>query len=377
MQKKRTLLSLKLALLTALTFGHSPSAVAQDQSLIDTSETLGQTYGRPPNAEALMDGETDIAIDLDIFFKNLELINLGELEGQTFFGAIVPVRIRHALSEALQVELGVVAGHDFGEDEALSDVDPWARVSYSADNDVYLIAGTLVRTHWAHQALLDDTIRFQDLTEQGFQIRADRDSFKHDSWINWRIKEGAIRAEEFEVGTTSQIRLFDDVLRLDGQMVWSHAGGQISESRRVDNDVAAVIGGSVGGADVLGWDRVRTARIGVNGFYSLRDRKLQDATDGSGFEVYGFTDIDVRKNVWMRFGAGYFDSQDFNTQLGDPLFNFDNYGYGRANTVWRLTDSASLEAGATVQRAGGRTNWSANVGLTVSTAFILNGVRRR
>jgi len=353
------------------------SAVAQDQSLIDTSEILGETYGLVPKTQTLNDGETDLVVDLDIFFKNLELINLGELEGRTFFGGIAPVRLRHALTENIRVELGVIAGQDFGEDDALSDVDPWARISYSTDNDVHVIAGTLVQTHWAHQALLDDTTRFQDLTEQGFQIRADREAFKHDSWINWRIKEGEIRAEEFEMGTTSQVRLFDDLVRLDGQMVWSHAGGQISQSRRVDNDVAASLGGSVGTSNVFGWDRVSTARVGANGFYSLQDRKLQDATDGSGWEIYSFADVDMGERIWMRFGAGYFDSQDFNTAVGDPLYNFDSYGYGRVNTIWKISDTAAIETGATIQRAGDRTNWSANVGLTVSSAFILKGVRRR
>jgi len=216
-------------------FTLSTAAFAQDESRISNSSVIGQNYLYPTSVanDAPVTGETDILIETGVFFKNLELIDLGDLDGQTYFGFIAPVRLRHQLTDIVSVELGAVVGQNFGDDDTLSDIDPHVRLVVRPKEDVVVVAGTLIPTHWAHQGVFDDTNKFRDLTEQGFQIRADHTNFKHDSWINWRIEEGAIDAEEFEIGSTSQLRLMDDTLRLNGEVVWSHAGGQISTSRQV------------------------------------------------------------------------------------------------------------------------------------------------
>ena len=366
-----------LALTLALLGATAVPSLAQDESFTRNSSVLGQSYGLPGQMDVIEDGQTDLVVETGVFFKNLELIGFEELDGRTFFGAIAPIRLRHALSDSVSVELGAVAGHDFGDDDALSDVDPLVRIVAKVGDDAAFIAGTLVSSHWAHQALFDDTNAFRDLTEQGLQVRVDRPRFKHDSWVNWRIEEGAIEAEEFEIGTTTRLGFLDDALRLDAQVLYTHAGGQISTSRRVDNDFAVLGGLSYGVAEPGGWARISDLRVGVNGLVNSRDRKGEEATSGSGFELYAQSDVDFSDRLFARFGVGHFEGDDFIAPRGDALYSFPSYTWGRGSWVWALTDDVAAEIGGTLQHADGQTNYTANINFTVNTAFLIDGISRR
>ena len=352
------------------------TAAAQDESLIPGSTVIGQSFGLPGVVGEMEAGETDLVLEAAVFFKNLELIGFDELDGQTFFGAVAPVRLRHAFTDAVSLELGVVAGHDFGDDDALSDVDPLVRIAIKPTETSAIVAGTLISSHWAHQALFDDTNALRDLSEQGLQVRIDRTRFRHDSWVNWRVEEGEVDPEEFEIGSTSRVALAGGRVGLDAQVLYTHAGGQISTSRRVDNDFAVMGGASLATGPV--WDgRFADLRAGLNGFYSVRDRKGESATNGSGVEAYLQADADLTDRLRTRLGAGYFNGSDYTAPKGDPLYQFDDYTWARGSFVWDLGRGVAAETGLTLQNAAGNTNYTANINLTLNSAFLFRGVQRR
>jgi hypothetical protein len=359
--------------------GLSP-AIAQEHSMIQESTVIGQNYGSPdgtPGPPETPVGDLDFVLESAVFIKNLELIDLGVLEGETLVGAIAPLRVRYRASERVTFELGAVIAQNFGDEDSLEPIEPLIRITAEPADDIFVIAGTILPTHWSHQALFDDLNKFRDTTEQGFQFRVDNDAFKHDSWINWRVREGVFNAEEFEIGTASQLRIFDDVLRFDLQGHWTHAGGQISRSPRVDNNFTIMAGGSVGTGEWTDFDLIEDARLGAHAFFSSDDTRTTDPEEGDGYEVNGELILRPSERTRVRLAASYFDGNEYFSQRGDPLYNFDDYAQLGAAGLWRVGDNINIEAGAVAQQNDGQTNWTALINLTFGTAFTFEGVRPR
>ncbi|MEL6567304.1 MAG: hypothetical protein AAFQ22_02725 [Pseudomonadota bacterium] len=352
------------------------AASAEDFSLIDNSTVLGQNYGFEDQSGTPV-GEVDLVVETGVFFKNLELIDLGELDGETFFGAILPIRARYAASDTVSVELGAVLGQNFGDDDSIDEIEPMIRIVAEPSDNMFIIGGTLAQTHWIHDALLDDTARYRDLTEQGFQFRVDRSAWKQDTWINWRIREGEIDAEEFEIGNASQLRLLDDLVRLDAQVLWSHAGGQISESRRVDDNFVGRVGGSVGVAQPGGLSWIDDLRLGVHGLGSSFSTKDTSSVTSGGFEVKAQADLAPNDASRLRIHGSYYSGDGLIAERGDPLYGFDEYGQVGASAVWSLGESVQIEAGGVAQQAGDELNWSALISLSWGATFDLGGIRAR
>ncbi len=364
----------------------SMTVQAQESSIILTSTAIGQNFDYPTGTEEIETavGELDVVVETAVFFKNTELIGFDTLDGQTFFGVLAPIRMRYKANEKVTFEVGAVLGQNFGDDDGLDIIEPLVRIAVEPTEDVHIIAGTLLPTHASHQALFDDTNKFQDLAEQGFQFRVNKNYFKQDSWINWRIREGDIRAEEFEIGNVSQVRLFDDVLRLDGQFHYAHAGGQISESRRVDDNYAGLLGASVGVGNALGWDTIEDVRLRGAAIFSSENTKDAPSTDGDGWEVGANVDLRVSDSTLVRLDASYYSGEDLNAQRGDALYRFDDYGQLGAAAVWNFGPNMNIEFGAAYQRSDGPgtgegdlDNWTANINFTYGTAFLTNAFKAR
>lgn len=355
-------------------------ATAQEHSIIEDSTVIGENYGytsgTPGQPEAPV-GEFDVVLETAVFIKNLELIDLGALEGETFIGAIAPLRVRYRASERVTFEIGAVLAQNFGDEDSLEPIEPLIRIVAEPSDNMYVIAGTILPTHWSHQALFDDNNKFRDTTEQGFQFRVNNDIFKHDSWINWRVREGVFDAEEFEIGTASQLRLFEDALRLDLQGHWTHAGGQISLSPRVDNNFTLMAGGSYGTGQWYNFDIVEDARLGAHAFFSSDDTRFTDPEEGSGWEVDGEMILAPSETSKVRLHASYFGGSDYYSRRGDPLYNFDDYAQLGAAGLWRVGENVNLEVGGVAQQNDGTTNWTALINLTFGTAFTFDNIRAR
>ncbi|MEM1152349.1 MAG: hypothetical protein AAGI03_17685 [Pseudomonadota bacterium] len=356
------------------------AATAEEFSIIDNSTILGRNYGyadQTRDGSETPVGEVDLVVETAVFFKNLELIDLGALDGETFFGAIVPVRARYKPSDAITIELGAVLGQNFGDDDSIDEIEPLIRIVAEPADDVFLIGGTLAQTHWMHEALLDDTTRYRDLTEQGLQVRVDRANWKQDTWINWRIREGEIDAEEFEIGNASQLRFLNDMVRLDAEVLWSHAGGQISTSRRVDDNFVGRIGGSVGVAQPGGVGWIEDLRLGLHGFGSSFSTKDTDSVTNSGVEVKAQADLAPSETTRLRVHGSFYSGDALIAERGDPLYGFDEYAQLGASAVWSLGDNLQIEAGGAAQQANDELNWSALISLSWGATFDLGSIRAR
>ena len=356
------------------------AASAQESSLINTSSVVGQNYGFPtgtPDQNVGATGTTDFVLELAVFMKNHELLNLGAIEGETFFGVLVPARFRFEPSDRTTIEVGAVFGQNFGDNDLLDEISPIIRLVHQPREDMFVIGGTLVQTHWIHTGLFDDVWKFREISEQGLQWRVDNDGWKQDLWVNWRIREGSVNAEEFEIGNATQLRFFDDRVRADVQFHWTHAGGQISTSPRVENNFVAMFGGSIGFAEDIGSDWIEDLRVGAAGFYSTDDTKQTNQVTGNGFEVFATLDIAAPGNGLYRFDARYFSGEDFLPRRGDPLYTLDDYGQLGATGVWSVGDNVQLEVGAVAQFTDDQLNYTAQINLVWGTAFIANYLNPR
>lgn len=369
------------AVLAAMSLGFAAApAVAQEASILSESTVIGQNFGYPtgtPGQDTGETGTTDFVAELAVFFKNHELLNLGDIEGETFFGVLAPVRFRHYASETVTVELGAVLGQNFGDEDSLDEINALIRVAFEPADNMHIIGGTLIPTHWTHDALYDDVQKFRDLTEQGLQWRVDRENWKQDTWINWRIREGEIDAEEFEVGNATQLRFFEDRFRLDGQLHWAHAGGQISLSPRVENNLAVMAGMSWGFAQDLDIDLIEDLRIGASAFYSSDDTKQTDQVNGDAWEVSAVMDLRPSEGTLVRIDASYFNGSDYLARRGDPLYTLEDYAQLGATGIWSLGENGRIEAGAVWQGTEDHSNYTAQVNLIWGTAFIADAIVRR
>ena len=354
-------------------------ALAQEYSAISQSTVIGQNMGYPTgtprsdlpnNAEGRTDvGNIDLVAESVFFGKNLEYG--GKIDGQTFIGFFAPLRLRYRAHEQLTLEAGVVLGHNYGDTNSLDVIKPTVRLAYEPWRNAYLIAGTIIPTHWIHDALLDDVQKFREPAEQGFQFRIDRKHLKSDTWINWRVREGAFNSEQFEVGVSAQARWRG--LHIDLQGINEHTGGQLNSVHNTLNQTAAYVGGSFGTDGTHWFDNcswMQSIRF-HGGFLVSRNDALMDS-HGTGWELGAYANLRVNEHATLRPFASYFRGDNFVSPRGDILYsNYKrNPQYG-VNTVFTLPAALCAEIGFAVHPNPNDLNYSFQVNLVWGGSFKL------
>ncbi|MDX2130464.1 MAG: hypothetical protein SFY69_00235 [Planctomycetota bacterium] len=361
--------------------GIAPQAHAQEFSIIPDSTVIGRNWGYPtgtphprntenPTGETRVDN-LDVVFESVIFLKNLELTGYDTstgIDGETFFGFLAPLRLRYRAGERVTIEAGAVLGQNFGDEDELDIAEPLLRIVYEPTENVFLVGGTILPTHPIHDALLDDLHVFRE-TEQGLQVRVDLENWKNDTWINWRIREDELTAEEFEVGNASQLRYAG--FHADAQLLWYHVGGQQNSADRVENRVAGLIGASFGlmGSTIFE-DRpkwLEDVRVG-GAILASHDDTLAEET-GSGWEVSAHIDTRPAEFVMVRGFASHFSGSDFSGARGDPLYQFDDYTQGGVTAFWTPGEGFRIETTAVLQHAESELNYTFAVNLVWGRAF--------
>jgi hypothetical protein len=261
------------------------------------------------------------------------------------------VRFRYHVHEQVTIEAGAVVGHNYGDDNELDVASALIRLVYEPVTNLFLIGGTILPTHWIHDALFDDVNIFRGPVEQGLQIRADRQHWKNDLWLNWRIRESTTTAEQFEVGNATQGRWGG--ARVDGQFLIYHTGGQENTSGQVDTDTALYGGGSYGTKGTK-WGEdlgcIEDLRVHGGYFYSYNDDFYADNSSGSGWEVGMYAEIRAADYVMIRPFVSHFEGDDFQAVRGDIMYsNFNEYNQAGVNAVWTLPAGLRAESGFVVQ----------------------------
>lgn len=325
-------------------------------SLIPNSTTIGCNYGYPSNTPNLGNtpvGKINLVLETAIFFKNLELIGFDldkdGFEGETFFGFLMPLRVQYRAHKRVTFETGVVLGQDFGHKITFNVVEPLLRLVYEPIDGVFLITGSIIPTHWIHDAIHDDVQKLRKSVEQGLQVRTNLERLKHDSWINWRIRENRFTAEEFEVGSSTRLIFLDNALWLDSQAMWVHKGGQLNVTDVIVNNITLLSGLSYGFSQPFSIPYVNEYRIGINYFYSNKYTHPLPRLIGCGCEIFTFADTNPWRNIQLRLNASYFRGNNFLADRGDPLYGLDNYAQLGAAALLNLPSGLLLEAGFVLQ----------------------------
>jgi len=334
----------------------------EDSSVV--GRNIGYASGTPDQGHPPV-GTVEFVPELAVFMENIEKIDT--VRGRTFIGFLTPARFRYRASEAVTIELGGFLGHDFGDDSELDIAEPIVRLIAEPVDDVFLVGGSILPTHWIHDAVLDDTHRLQG-TEQGFQVRVDREVLKLDTWINWRIRETSIRPEEFEMGLAGQLRPFGG-LHVDGQVFWSHVGGQQNNTKRVEHNLAFVGGATWGCAEPFGATWIEDLRIGGHYFHVLDDGRNGNFSTGRGWEAEISLETQPWDRVGLRYHASYFDGDEFGALRGDPLYGLSDYTQLGGTLIAEMTGSLRAEAGVVLQYGQGVFNGSFLINLVWGQPF--------
>lgn len=318
------------------------SIFADEYPILTESTAIGRNYGVPMISAISpysVPGDLDFAIESVVFAKNLELTGYptDEINGETFFGVILPTRLIYRAGPQTQIEVGALLARDFGTGDGFSTSEPLLRIVAEHLPQHYLIAGSLIRTHWIHDGLYDDVFAFRQPHETGIQYRIDAPHWKQDSWIDWRIQELPDRSERFEGANATQLRFGQ--LFIDGQIYWSHSGGQKNTENLVENNVSGMLGFSLGFGEP--WSSDTAGRIGVDYLLGVDE----DDDFGDGIEYWARYDLPRDDTRWLRLFAKHFSGSDFHARRGDPLYQFDNYSQAGANVVCWWDSQLQLEAG--------------------------------
>lgn len=374
---RRSLLRPVCGSIVGLLFAAAPASTASDlgggeYSLFAQSSVLGRNTGVPSGTGRATTsvGDVDFILESAFYFKNLELFGLDAVEGETLFGVLMPLRIRYRAAPGLSFELGAVVGEDFGDDERLNVAEPLIRLIYSPSEQSHIVAGTLYPTHWIHDALLDDTQKLRGRGEQGLQLRFDGPRFKQDLWINWSVRETGIRAEEFEIASSGQLRFLEDQLRLDLHAIWVHAGGQISLDDRLEHNLVFMLGGTWDAASTLvSIEDLAALRLTARLLYASKSGRNIDKINGLGWEIALDAQYQLRSHVEWRVHASYFSGDDLPLDRGDPLYTLDEYIQLGGTLLFRPLAGLAVETGIVGQWTEGKLNFGYQVNFVWGEQF--------
>jgi len=159
-----------------------------------------------------------------------------QTEGFTLIGNLSKAFFQYKIKNNLWVEAGVLWNFEFGEDNVPDEVDPIISLHYAFAEDWLLTAGTIDRNHPLHDAFFNDSLRYIEPIEQGFQVKANSRHIRQDLWLSWEERETTTQREKFSIGNVTQLKMGG--FMLEGQAYWVHLGGQKNSGPGVFNNLS-------------------------------------------------------------------------------------------------------------------------------------------
>jgi|GEM_PF-1299316 len=348
--------------------------VADEFSILQNSSVIGRNFGLPytmaiaPERNA---GELSLITEGIFFAKNLELTGSPNIDGETFIGMLVPARLAYLAADNVQIEAGAYLGRNYGDDDSLDIQEPILRVVWEPAPQQFVIAGTLVQSHWIHDALRDDVFLYRNGSETGLQYRADTPWMKADYWMDWRVRETSTRSEQFDGAGANQLRL--GRLWLDGQFFWSHTGGQKNSMSMVSNSSSGMLGASLGlGPEA--WPDY-PVRLGASFLASQFEARGSPTTSGNGVEVWLGVYLPVPENQIVQLFAKHFEGDQFFAVQGDPLYAFDRYSQAGIDWVIFASPNLDVETGFVGQYADDTFMNTFRINLLWHNRYVLTNTR--
>ncbi len=294
-----------------------------------------------------------LVIENQTYFYNVEHTQIESIdEGFTLTGNLSRIFFRYDLVEGVRVEVGALLDLPFGEDDRLASADPIITLRYGFAPDWEVTAGTIDRNHALHDAFFDDTLRYTDPIEQGFQIKGNTRFLKQDIWIDWEERETTHRREKFSLGNVTRLEAWG--FMLEGQIYWVHRGGQKNSGPGVFNNLSLGAGAGytyrhhkTGGAlsflDEIGFT--------VHHLYNQDDPPALPLVDEEGLAVRAFATLWDTHFYYLNWDGG---SQNFNSARGDilqpgiplakgdPFYKASNFWEVGVNKTWQLADKVTI-----------------------------------
>jgi hypothetical protein len=241
-----------------------------------------------------------------------------ETEGETYFNSMLKSLMSYE-DESFKVKLGAIGLRSFGDEKKAGKVEPWVQIALNFDKNVHFIMGTLETDHKAHEALLAKQRLFDDLTEEGFQIRFLGTIIRSDFWLNWHKRETQNEAEQFEVGSTNS--LTTSYVDLDLQFIAHHIDGQkTKDTTSLRNNIA-----SIGGSLKL----PTTIEPRLGGRLLSSSYKLNDASSANGVmrEMFLGVNMPLSKDRLITAQISSVKGHDFKSIYGLKPYGLDEYDF--------------------------------------------------
>ncbi|MEP6591188.1 MAG: hypothetical protein ABJC19_08385 [Gemmatimonadota bacterium] len=147
--------------------------------------------------------------------------------GETILGGQLSSWLEAQTGRRTRLQVGVFADRRAGSDAFTDSVKPILSFRYQTRHSK-AVMGSLetIRRHGLLEPLMVTTREITTPVEYGMQYIETRGRFRGQSWINWQKLNTPTQREQFELGLTAQLDAASWV-RLQGQHLWYHRGGQL------------------------------------------------------------------------------------------------------------------------------------------------------
>ena len=241
-----------------------------------------------------------------------------KIEGETYFNSMLKSLVSYE-DETINVNIGAIGLRSFGDQEKVGKAQPWVQIALNLDKNVHFIMGSLETDHNAHEALIAEHRIFDDISEEGFQLRYLGSLVRTDFWLNWHKRETQKEAEQFEVGSTN--KLATTYLDLDLQFIAHHIDGQKTEDTTSLRNNIAILGGAFKLPTPI--EPIIGARVLSSSY------KLNDAPDSKGVlrEMFAGVNMPLSKERLVEARLSSVKGHDFNSLYGLKPYILEDYRY--------------------------------------------------
>jgi hypothetical protein len=241
-----------------------------------------------------------------------------KVEGETYFNSKVKSVVAHE-DGSFEVTLGALGIRNFGDEEKSGDAEPWVQLKLNIEKQLYFIMGSLNTDHNAHESLLAKHQIFEDLSEEGFQLRFFGQLVHSDFWLNWQRRETEKKAEQFAVGSIN--KLTTSYLDLDLQFLAHHIDGQKTEDKTSLRNNIALFGGTLKLPTPI--QPLLGARVLSSGY------KLNDGAESKGLAREMFTGLNITlpNERLLEARLSSVEGHDFSSLYGLKPYSLDSYKF--------------------------------------------------
>ncbi len=269
-----------------------------------------------------------------------------EVNGFTAIGDFTSLQLRYAVSSTVSLYGGVFFAIPFGGADTVRQIRPVLTLNYQPTEGVNLLAGTIQPRHPFHDAVFDDLRYFVRPVEQGVQFLVNQRYYQQDLFFNWYQENTYQNNERFDIGYAGKLKW--GPLRLNAQLHWDHAGGEIPfpdfRTISAQNNLVWAGGPELAFQSPFGQDGVLREIGAALTMFGDRDEPNQRTptltSKGHAHEIRGWVNLGG-----YRVTASRWKSNNFVTSAGDIFYGVEKMTEVTFAKFFDLNQFASIEVG--------------------------------